>query len=101
MWVVAHRPHGRNAAMQDAIRADRYLTILSRLTGGDLLRDLWPVVVRLAWLIFRFRRGAKTPEAAFAFEVELQSLLREVGRLIVQWSWEPQRGQVSFSGLDT
>lgn len=73
--------------MQDAIRADRYLTILSRLTGADLLRELWPVVLRVAWLIFRFRRGEKSPEAAFAFEVELQSLLREVGRLIVQWSW--------------
>ena len=73
--------------MQDAIRADRCLTILSRLTGEDLLRDLWPAVLRLAWLIFRFRRGERTPEAASEYEVEIQSLLREIGRLIVQWSF--------------
>ena len=72
--------------MQDATRAGRCLTILGRLTGGKLLMQLWPLALRIARLVAGFRRGTPSPEAMFQFETDLQRLLREAGRLIVQWT---------------
>jgi len=72
--------------MQDATRSLRCLTILGKLTGWDLLIQLWPIMLAMARLVFRFRRGPVCPEATFAFETELQTLLREMGRRIVQWT---------------
>jgi hypothetical protein len=40
----------------------------------------------MARLVARFRRGTLSPEAMFQFESELEACLREVGRLIVQWT---------------
>ncbi|MGH7929125.1 MAG: hypothetical protein ACREQV_15155, partial [Candidatus Binatia bacterium] len=70
--------------MQDATRAGRCLTILSRLTGPELLLQLWPLALRIARLVAAFRRGTPSPEGMFQFECDLQGLLREAGRLIVQ-----------------
>lgn len=72
--------------MQDATSNVRTLTILVRLTGSDLLVQLWPVALEMARLVARFRRGALSPEAMFQFESELEALLREVGRLMMQWT---------------
>ena len=72
--------------MQDATRAVRCLTILIRLTGVDLVIQLVPVALRIARLVWGFRRGTPSPEAMFQFESDLQGLLREAGRLIVQWT---------------
>ena len=71
--------------MQDAIRASRCLAILVRLTGADLVREVWPVLLSMARLIHGFRRGALTPTAMFEFETALQERLRELGRRILQW----------------
>jgi len=72
--------------MQDATRAVRCLTILIRLTGVDLMIQLVPVALRIARLVCGFRRGTPSPEAMFQFESDLEALLREAGRLIVQWT---------------
>ena len=72
--------------MQDATRAVRCLTILGRLTGSDLLLTLWPVVLRIARLVSAFRRQTVSPDDMFRFEKELEALLREVGRLIIEWT---------------
>ena len=70
--------------MQDATQAVRCLTVLGRLTGVDLVIQLWPLTLRIARLVSGFRRGTLSPEAMFQFEADLQDLLRQAGRLIVQ-----------------
>lgn len=71
--------------MHDAILARRYLAILARLTGIDLLVELWPVLLSIARLAGRFRRSEISPTAMCEFELVLEGLLRELGRRIVQW----------------
>jgi len=72
--------------MQDATRCLRLLTILANRTGWDLLIQVWPVVLRMARLVACFRRRSASPEAMFQFETDLQDLLREIGRRIVEWT---------------
>ncbi len=56
------------------------------LTGVDLVIQLWPVTLRIARLVSGFRGGTLSAEAMFQFESDLQDLLRQAGRLIVQWT---------------
>lgn len=72
--------------MQDATQLIRCWTVLTRLTSAALLIQLWPVLLRIARLVAAFRRSTLSPQAMFDFETQLRDLLREVGRLIVQWS---------------
>ena len=72
--------------MQDATRIVRCWRVFSRLTGPGLLLELWPVMLRIARLVAGFRRETSSPESMFQFETALQDLLREAGRLIVQWT---------------
>ncbi len=72
--------------MQDATRIIRCWTVLAKLTGVELLIQLWPVMLRIARLVAGFRRTEPSPEAMFRFETNLQDLLREVGRVIIQWT---------------
>ena len=71
--------------MQDATRVNRILASLERMTGPDLLLRLWPVVLRIGRLVRGFRRDELSPEGMFKFESALDSLLREIGRLIMEW----------------
>ncbi len=72
--------------MQDATQAVRCLTVMGHLTGADLVIQVWPVALRIARLVSGFRRGTLSPETMFQFESALQDLLRQAGRLIVQWT---------------
>ena len=72
--------------MQDAIRLGRCLARLVRLTDGSLLAVLWPVVLRLARLVANFRSGTPSPERMAAFEEQLNRLLCEMGRRIMEWT---------------
>ncbi len=57
---------------------------------------LVPVVTEIGQLIVRFRRAELTPEACHQFETCLHDRLRELGRLIVEWTFnhiEPQDRQ--------
>jgi hypothetical protein len=51
----------------------------------ELTIELLPWVVRLGQRIVTFRHGPITPVTSHAFERDLQDLLREMGRVIVQW----------------
>jgi hypothetical protein len=73
--------------MQDATRAQLCLTRLCELTAPQLLLQLWPVVLRISRLVQQFRTQPVTRAATFHFESELQRLLIEVGRRIVQWTY--------------
>ena len=82
--------------MQDATRANRCFAIVIRMTGQDLLLDLWRIVLEIALLIRGFRRGEISPSTTLQFETRLQDLLRELGRRIVQWTLnrlEPSKRQ--------
>ena len=72
--------------MQDATRANRYLAILVRMTSHEFLFELCPILLSIARLTRRFRGGEISPTTMHQFEVELQDLLRELGRRIVQWT---------------
>ena len=73
--------------MQDATLSPRCLAIMARLTSPELLARLWPVVLRIVRLMWWFRRSEVTPAGTFEFECRLRDLLGEVGRLIVEWSF--------------
>ena len=72
--------------MQDAKRAQLCLARLCELTAPQLLVGLWPIVLRIGRLIQQFRTQPVSAATMFHFEVELQRLLREIGRRIVQWT---------------
>jgi hypothetical protein len=78
--------HGRNAAMQDATRVNRYLAIIVRMTGCELVLKVAPILLSIGRLTFSFRRGDISPSTMFRFEKELQGLLRELGRRIMEWT---------------
>ena len=73
--------------MQDATRIIRCWTALAKLSGAQLLIELWPVMLQIARLVSGLRREEPSPEATFRFETNLQDLLREMGRVIVQWTF--------------
>ena len=48
---------------------------------------LLPVISRVAQLIVAFRAAEPTPSACHHFETQLQAALRELGRIIVEWTY--------------
>lgn len=69
----------------DANGATRCLTRLCQLTSLELLVSLWPVVLRIARLVHQFTSQTASSKELFEFETNLQRLLCELGRRIVQW----------------
>jgi len=51
----------------------------------ELTCELLPLIAKLGLRIVAFRQETLTPTACHAFERDLQQLLREMGRVIVQW----------------
>jgi hypothetical protein len=47
---------------------------------------LIPVITEIGRLIVRFRKSALTPQACHQFETQLHVQLRELGRLILEWT---------------
>ena len=72
--------------MQDATRVSRYLAIIVRMTGYELLLEVGPILLSIGRLTYLFRRGEISPSTMFRFENELQDLLRELGRRIMEWT---------------
>lgn len=73
--------------MQDGTRGQRCLAIGVRLTSPELIGRLWPLVWAGFRLIARFRRGPIEPAHARQFEADLDAVLREIGRIIVEWTF--------------
>jgi len=48
---------------------------------------LIPVITQIGRLIVRFRKSELTPQACHQFETQLHDQLRELGRLIVEWTF--------------
>jgi hypothetical protein len=66
-----------------------------RRTPGDLFAasllpltlEILPVISRVAQLIVAFHAAEPTPSACHLFETRLQAMLRELGRIIVEWTY--------------
>jgi hypothetical protein len=52
-----------------------------------LTARLLPPITELGRLIVSFRRAGLTPQAGHRFEARLQGLLRELGRIILEWTF--------------
>ena len=84
------------------LRATHFATSLFPLTVR-----LIPVITEIGRLIVPFRRADVTPQASHRFETRLQDQLRELGRIIVEWTFnhlEPHDrrdmpGQMCFQGV--
>jgi hypothetical protein len=70
-----------------------YATCCALLSATHFATSLLPLTVRLVpvitevgRLIVRFRRADPTPQACHQFETQLQDQLRELGRIIVEWT---------------
>jgi hypothetical protein len=68
---------------------------------------LIPVITQIGRLIVRFRKSELTPQACHQFETQLHDQLRELGRIIVEWTFnhiEPRDrrdmpNQMCFQGV--
>jgi hypothetical protein len=56
------------------------------LITPQLLLELWPIVLRIARHVHRFRSQPPSAAGTHRFETELAGLLCELGRRIVQWT---------------
>src|SRR4051812_3690930 len=52
-----------------------------------LALQLLPVLTRIARLIVAFRAAELTPSACHHSETQLQATLRELGRILVEWTY--------------
>jgi hypothetical protein len=71
-----------HATCSRLLAATHFATSLLPLTAR-----LLPVITELGRFIARFRRADATPQACHRFETRLQELLRELGRIIVEWTF--------------
>ena len=91
-----------------------YAACVHLLLATPFATSLWaltvrlvPVITQIGRLIVRFRRTDLTPQACHQFETQLQELLRELGRIIVEWTFnhlEPRDkkempNQICFQGV--
>lgn len=70
-----------HATCSRLLMATHFATSLRALTAR-----LIPLITELGHLIVSFRRADITPEAGHRFETRLQELLRELGRIILEWT---------------
>jgi hypothetical protein len=71
-----------HATCSRLLTATHFATSLLPLTAR-----LIPVITELGRLIVPFRRADPTPQACYRFETRLQELLRELGRIVVEWTF--------------
>lgn len=82
------RPLTRKAASMDYATGSRLLLATHFATSlFPLTARLVPLITEIGRLIVRFRRADLTPQAGYQFETRLQEQLRELGRLIVEWTF--------------
>jgi len=53
----------------------------------SLTLQLLPVIARIGQLIVHFRAAEPTPSVCYQFETQLHETLRELGRIIVEWTY--------------
>src|SRR3954452_1827310 len=71
-----------------------HATVMAALLAAPFAASLLPLSIRLlpvisqiAKLIVAFRTAELTPSACHHFETQLQAALRELGRIIVEWTY--------------
>src|SRR4051794_17736654 len=80
-----------HATAAAALLATHFATSLFPLTVR-----LIPVITQIGRLIVRFRRADVTPKTCYEFEAQLELLVRELGRILVEWTFnhlEPHHGR--------
>jgi hypothetical protein len=80
-----------HATAAAALLATHFATSLFPLTVR-----LIPVITQIGRLIVRFRRADVTPKTCYEFETQLELLVRELGRILVEWTFnhlEPHHGR--------
>jgi hypothetical protein len=91
-----------HATATAALLATHFATSLFPLTVRVI-----PVIAQIGRLIVRFRRADVTPKACHEFETQLELLVRELGRILVEWTLnhlEPHHGhdmpkEMCFQGV--
>src|SRR4051812_4364568 len=73
--------------MDHATVAAALLATSSAAALLPLTLRLLPVISRVGQLIVNFRAAGPTPSACYQFETQLHDALREVGRIIVEWTY--------------
>src|SRR4051795_9904314 len=71
-----------HATATAALLATHFATSLFPLTVR-----LIPVTAQIGRLIVQFRRADVTPQTCYRFETQLQAQLRELGRIVVEWTF--------------
>src|SRR5215210_3626797 len=71
-----------HATATAALRATHFATSLFPLTVR-----LIPVIAQIGRLIVHFRRAEVNPQTCHQFETQLHELIRELGRIIVEWTF--------------
>jgi hypothetical protein len=71
-----------------------YATCSALLLATHFATSLFPLTIRLVpvitevgRLVVRFRRNELTPQGCHQFETQLHDQLRELGRIIVEWTF--------------
>lgn len=59
----------------------------ARATDPDLTQVMQPILERLGQLVEEFQRQRLTPAAVYRFEQQLQDEVRELGRVVAQWTY--------------
>ena len=75
------------ASMDHATLAAALLATPFAAALGPLTLRLLPVISRIGQLIVSFRAAELTPSACHQFETQLHDMLRELGRIIVEWTY--------------
>ena len=71
-----------------------HATVATVLLATPFAAALWPltlrllpVITRIAQLIVAFRAAEPTPSACYHFEIQLHATLRDLGRILVEWTY--------------
>jgi hypothetical protein len=75
------------ASLDHATLAAALLAIPFAAALAPLTLRLLPVISRIGQLIVRFRTAELTPSACHQFETQLHDALRQLGRIIVEWTY--------------
>src|SRR3954470_19633740 len=84
------QPTLRTTGIASMDHATVFATLLATPFAASLLPltlRLLPVIAQVAQQIVAFRAAGPTPSACHRFETQLQATLRELGRIIVEWTY--------------
>src|SRR5713101_8920804 len=76
---------GKDASMDHATLASALLATPFALTLFPLTARLLPVILQVGKLVSDFVATEPVPSSCCHFETQLQALLRDVGRIIIEW----------------